>query len=288
VINADSQGSDVVKTLGQVVGLAAGFIALMYAAGGGVLALRLFLADLPSRTVVGQLPRDLLISVGLAQIVLPALAVAALYAMGRLLMGATPPPTRLVCQWKERSWRGWLVLVAASAIPALLAMGVMALGVDRERLGWKGLLWLLPVTFLLTLFVVLVALNLRARLADRYSDPESLWNTRRPVLSMTLVVALASLPACVIFAGTINLLDAKVCTKSLSAEGMSVEGVLIGETSDRTYIGQKETSDRTYGQENRRVGPLLVFSVPLSQITATFIGGDAGLRDCPAQDSNSG
>lgn len=264
VADADSQGSDVVKTLGQLLGLAAGFIALVYAAGGGVLALRLYLAHLPSRTIVGQLPRDLLISVGLAQIVLPVLAVAALYTAYRILRGTTPPPTRLIRQWKEPSPRGWSVLVAASAIPALLAAGVIALGTYGE--GWRGL-WLVPVTFLLTLLVVLVALNLRARLAGRYGDPESLWNTRRPIVWMTLVVALASLPICVIFAGTFySLLDAKVCTSR-----SEVKGVLIGETSDRTYIGQEE----------RPVGPLLVFSVPRDQITETFIGGNAGSRPCP-------
>lgn len=274
VADADREGSDVVKTLGQLLGLAAGFIALVYAAGGGVLALRLYLAHLPSRTIVGQLPRDLLISIGLAQIVLPVLAVAALYATCRILMGTTPPPRRLVRQWTERSWRDWAVLVAASAIPALLAAGFIALGPNQVRGGSKGLLWLVPLTFLLTLLVVLVALNLRARLADRYGDPESLWSTRRPVVWMTLVFALASLPVCVIFAGTLfPLLDAKVCTSRSEATG-----VLIGETSDRTYIGQKD----------RPVGPLLVFSVPRDQITETFIGGNAGLRPCPAPDSTSG
>src|SRR6266540_7551245 len=53
--DSDGPATDVVKTLGQLFGLAAGFIALVYAAGGGVLALRLYLSDLPSRTVVGQL-----------------------------------------------------------------------------------------------------------------------------------------------------------------------------------------------------------------------------------------
>jgi hypothetical protein len=258
--------TDIVKTVGQLFGLVAGFVALMYAAGGGVLALRLYLADLPSRTVVGQLPRDLLISVGLAQIVLPALAFAALYAVARLLWGPAPPPRMLVRQWREPRGRGLPPLVGAAAVPALLATGAMALGADRVRLGWS-LLWLLPLTFLLTLLVVLVALNVRARLAERYADPPELWNTRGPLLAMTAVVAFVSIPACVVFAGTIRLLDARVCTTT-----QPVDGVLVGETGDRTYIGQTK----------RPRGPLLVFSVPESQITETFIGGDAGLRPCAA------
>ena len=263
VTDRDTPAPDVVKAIGQALGLVAGFVALIYAAGGSVLALRLFLADLPSRTVVGQLPRDLLISVGLAQIVLPALAVAAAYVVARLLVGRAPPPRRLVRQWSESS-RDWLTLVGASAVPAAILTGLMALKVDRSRLGWD-LTWVLPVAFVLTLLVVLVALNLRARVASQYAEPAQ-WNARRAVVWMTLVVALASIPACVIFAGTINLLDAKVCMTG----GSQVTGVLIGETGDRVYVGQTK----------RKRGPLLVFSVPESRVKETFIGGNAGARPC--------
>ena len=79
---------------------------------------------------------------------------------------------------------------------------------------------------------------------------------------MTLVVALASVPICVILSGSFfPLLDAKVCTSQ-----SKVTGVLIGETSDRTYIGREG----------------LVFSVPTSQITQTFIGGRADSEPCPS------
>lgn len=277
---AEREGSDVVKTIGQLLALAAGFIGLVYAAGAGVLALRLYLAHLPSRTIVGQLPRDLLISVGLAQVVLPVLAVAAFYAAYRLLRGATPPPKRLVRQWTERSWRAWVEIIGASAIPAFAVAGSIALGANSVRGGSKQLLWLDPVeklsllAFLLTVLAVLVALNVRARLVDRYGNPESLWSTRRPIVWMTLVVALASVPICVILSGSFfPLLDAKVCTSE-----SEVTGLLIGETSDRTYIGEAE----------RPAGPLLVFSVPGSEIKETFIGGNADLRPCPAQTPTSG
>jgi hypothetical protein len=287
VADADRQQSDVIRTLGQVVGLGAGIIALVYAAGGGVLALRLYLGDLPSRTVVGQLPRDLLISVGLAQIVLPGLAVAGLYAIGRLLLGPTPAPKTFVDQWKQRSRRTWAVLVGVSAIPALLTTAAMTLGVElgvERRPVERKLLWLLPVTFLLTLLIALVCLNLRARLADRYGDSASSWNMGGPIVRMSLVAALAFLPGCVVFAGTIHLLEVKVCTTlgppmGLSApRGRSLQGVFIGETSDRTYIGQRKRPGR----------PLLVFSVPQSRITETFIGGNAHSRPCPTPGSTQG
>lgn len=278
MVDGERDGTDVVKTIGQLVGLAAGFVALVYAAGGGVLALRLYLAHLPSRTIVGQLPRDLLISVGLSQIVLPVLAVAAFYGAYRLLRGAAPPPKRFVRQWTERSRRGWAELIGASAIPAFIVAGAIALSANGVQGRSEQLLWLLPaeklslLAFVLTLLAVLVALSVRASLVRRYGDPESLWHGRRPIVWMTLLVALASVPICVMVAGTfLPLLDAKVCTSR-----SEITGVLIGETSDRTYIGEDE----------RHVAPpLLVFSVPRDQITETFIGGSARSRPCPTPGS---
>jgi hypothetical protein len=189
VVNGGREGSDVVKTVGQLLGLAAGFVALVYAAGGGVLALRLYLAHLPSRTIVGQLPRELLISVGLSQVVLPVLAVAALYAAYRLLRGKAPPPKRLVRQWTERSRRAWAELIGASAIPALVVAGFVALSANDVRGRSKQLLWLYPaeklsiIAFSLTLIAALVALSLRARVVRLVSSdriPGTFSNTRDP------------------------------------------------------------------------------------------------------------
>jgi hypothetical protein len=86
---------------------------------------------------------------------------------------------------------------------------------------------------------------------------------------MTLVVALVAVPICVLFAGAyFPLLPAQVCTLS----GSSVTGVLIGETSDRTYVG-----------ETKKRGKLDVFSIPSTQTTQTIIGGGAAASACPAQ-----
>ena len=266
--DGEREGSDVVKTIGQLLALAAGFLGLVYAAGGGVLALRLFLADLPSRTIVSQLPRDVLISIGLAQIVLPVLGVAAVYLIYRLARDPTPPPRRFVHEWTATVGARLGHAGRRERDSGARLRGLIALGSDTVREESNALLWLVPLAFLVTMLVVLVALSLRAKLVNRYGYPERLWGTRRPIVLMTLVVALAAVPICVLFAGAFfALLDAKVCTSQ-----SEVTGVLIGETSDRTYIGQTD----------RPRGPLLVFSIPTSEIKETFIGGDADRRPCSA------
>jgi hypothetical protein len=269
VANDGRDGSSIVTLVGQLVGVAAGFVALLYAAGGGVLVLRLYLADLPSRTVAAQLPRDVLISIGLSQIVLPVALAAGLYAAWRLVRGATAPSMRLVRQWSEHSRRGWLELLGAGAVGALAVVGLLGPAEGHVRAGPRGLAWLLPIAFLITLLSVLVGLSLRARLVAAYGDSARSWSAPAAVARMTLVLALVAVPVCVLFAGAyFPLLPARVCT----VNEPGVEGVLIGETSDRTYIG-----------EQRKRGKLDVFSIPSSQTTRTIIGGRrAPASACPA------
>jgi hypothetical protein len=273
VPDADRDGSDVVKTLAGLVGLAAGAVALVYAAGGGVLALRLYLTHLPSLAVVGQLPRAVLVSIGLAQIVLPTALVVALYAVYRVLSSETAPPTRLVSQWKPRSRRGWLELVAASAVPAA-AVTLIVWKAGHLRGGTKGLEWLLPLTFAITLLAVLLGLNLRARLVAKHGESADSWNAARPVVYMSLVVALVVAPICFLFAGTlITLRYVKVCTTN----GRQVAGVLIGETGDRTYVGMTKLSKKSSNV------PHPVFSIPRSEIILTIIGSYTPVKraGCP-------
>jgi hypothetical protein len=274
VPDADSDGSDVVKTLAGLVGLAAGAVALVYAAGGGVLALRLYLTHLPSLAVVGQLPRAVLVSIGLAQIVLPTAAVVALYAAYRVLSGETASPTRLVSRWKPRSRRGWLELVAVSAVPAAAVTLIVRLKAGNHvRGGAKGWEWLLPLAFAMTLLAVLLGLNLRARLVTKYGESADSWNAARPVVYMSFVVALVVAPICFLFAGTlIKLRQVKVCTTN----GRHVAGVLIGETGDRTYVGKTESSKGSFNV------PHPVVSVPRSEIILTIIGSYTPVKaGCP-------
>jgi hypothetical protein len=237
--------------------------------GGGVYVLRLYLSDLPSRAVVSQLPRDLLISVGLSQIVLPALGLAGLYAIARLLAGSAPAPKQLVNEWDHL--RGWRTLLAAAAVPALAATTFAAVQYAISfSFDWHTV-WFVPVTLLVTLLIWLTALNLRARLAlrarkDARNDAvvRARWNERSAITRMTLIVAFAALPFCIVLAATIKLNEARVCLTN----GSVARGDLIGETSDRTYIGQTKSDPRD------------VFSVPTAQITKTIIGGQDAAR-CP-------
>ncbi len=264
-----SQAADVVKAVGAVIALLAGSVALLYVAGGGALTLRLFLQELPSLNVVAQLPRELLISVALIQIVLPAVVAATLYALVRVLLGETaPPPRRFVGGWHERSWRSWRARIGASAA---LALAMTLLGASpallRREFSWRNG-WVLAIVFALNVLVMLVALKLRAELAARAKGS---WNTLSSGGSMAVIVALAAFPACFVFAGTFRLLNAKVCTTNHSAR----IGFLIGEMSDRIYLGETR-EDRWHEPED----PLRVVSIPQSEVQEISIGTKPETASC--------
>jgi hypothetical protein len=264
VADGDSRGSETIKTLGLVVGLLAGVVGLLYAMGGGVLMLRLYLEDLPSLTVVGQLPREFLISTALSQIVLPALVVSAVYVAVRFLLGSSArPPKKLIHQWSRGSTRGWFEVLAASVSGALALTLIGAIPAFVRGLT-QQVIWLLVVSLVLMTIVVLVALRLRASVAIHY---RLTWHGLRPVALMAFILALTVVPACVLFAGTFHLLDAKVCT----TEKLEENGVLVGQTDGGVLIGDA----RGAPGEPRRV-----VSIPADHVQKLVIGGDAEEASC--------
>ena len=269
IATGERGAAEVVKAVGAVIALLAGSVALLYTAGGAAMTLRLFLYGLPSLNVAAQLPREILISVALIQIVLPAVAVGSAYALVRLLLGRTAsPPRRFVGAWHERSWRGRRTLLAASAVLALATtlVGASPALARGTSFPWR-LAGVVAIVFVISSLIMVVALKLRAEVAARADG----WNTLSAASAMTLIVALAAVPACFVFAGTFRLLDAKVCT----AGGATRSGRLIGELSDRIYLG--ETRADRWDQADV---PLRVVSIPKGEVEQMLIGSNPDTGGC--------
>jgi hypothetical protein len=263
IATGERGAADVVKAVGAVIALLAGSVALLYTAGGAAMTLRLFLYGLPSLNVAAQLPREILISVALIQIVLPAIAVGSAYALVRLLLGRTAsPPRRFVTR---RGWGTWLgaAVVLALATTLLGAAPAFARG---TAFPWR-LAGVVAIVFAISVLIMLVVLKLRAEVADRADG----WNTLSAAGAMTLIVALAAVPACFLFAGTFRLLDAKVCTAGDTARS----GRLIGELSDRIYLGETEEDDWDEAEV-----PLRVVSIPKSEVEQMLIGSKPDTGGC--------
>ncbi len=254
--------SKLLNDVRDVLAALAGTAALVYASGGLVIAVRMFVHGLPPSVVVGQLPRDWLVSIGFGEVVLPALAVAALYGIARLVRGTGLHPstfTRIDEATAGENVR-WFALLALGTL--LLATIPIVVMVGRSHLGPVRTLLLAGAAVAIAGLSTFAALNARARIARRYNTA-SKYNHPTALLTMVVVVACWAVPSAIMAQAAAPLLDAQVCTKG----GIHYKGWFLGESGSSVYIGEN-------------VYPHRVVAVAHDEIAATFTGHRATAVGC--------
>lgn len=124
------------RAIGQVVASLVAGVGVIYAVGGLVIWLRLLLGGKPQLAVVAELPREVVISVGLV-VVLLAVATGGFYAVWRLLLSPRdekPPgegPTQEIASTADQADGAWRPVVSA------WARRVMSV-------WWRGALFIAP------------------------------------------------------------------------------------------------------------------------------------------------
>lgn len=243
------------QLVARVVGLLAGTATLIYLTGGVVMALRLVFKDLGWYNVVSQLPREFLISIGLGQVLLPALLVGALYGLFRLLRTdrASPPALHRFREAGARrgAFAGYARTLAVLVIPPVVILIRRVLGGD---LGPKTLLVIAVAVALLAIVAVAVH-EVRAIVLDGGAHR---WNSLRTVVAVAALYTAAVIPSMMIAAAGVPLTGAKVCTTDNFAES----GYFVGQTSDQVYLGER-------GKRRR------IAVVPMTKVEELFIGGEA-------------
>jgi hypothetical protein len=266
------KSGDIVQRAAQVLAALAGLASLVYLAGGLVLAVRLEQLSLPWEPVIGQLPREFLLSIGIGQVVFPACLAAAAYAVSRLMYRTKekPPFRRLRADKPDsantRRWCAHAALLLAAM--CLVTWAGWALTHTQDpgvaRPASPGLLsvhWL--VVALALLISAVTATELRGKVAEDAAD----WHSFDTAALMTGIYGAAFIPAFIaVFAGA-PLNRAIVCRTA----GGSRSGVLIGQTSDRVYLGE----DRRAGARAR------IMAFPASKVDEVYIGSaPSRLTDC--------
>ena len=133
--------TDTGKAVTTFLSWLAGIASLAYAAGITIFAIRLALNGVPTGfQIASSLPRELIITTGTGQVVLPVVLVWGVYAFLRRFMwtarwggrmpyvfliaiGAVPPIIGIGILWGRIPERGAFATVIASIVLALLAMG---------------------------------------------------------------------------------------------------------------------------------------------------------------------
>jgi hypothetical protein len=253
----EPDGKGLLETVTQVAGLLAGLATVVYATGAGVLALRLSFDDLSWADVVPQLPREFVLSIGAGQVLLPSLLIGALYALYRLIRPhdwGAPKTSRI----REKP----MVVVGINFALMFVPLGIAAIGRGgvSDLNSSTGLIGL----GLLALGATVAAIHEARAMVVRHYPTATEWNSTRAAAIMAGIYAAAAIPAVMVGAAVVPLTDAKVCIVGKSP----VEGVLVGEASDRVYLGEHRLKD-----------PSLVV-LPLSKVEEMFIGSEAERSIC--------
>lgn len=245
--------TEVPALVSAVAGALTAAAAFVVLPGGLVLVARLAEAHLPtSLTIVTSLPHQLLLATGLSYILFPLVVASAVTLLVLWLPGSHDQPNpalmteradrprRLLAKrvpsgilgiWRglrtrKRVGRGWLWSFVVLAFVANLGAGIFAFRLWREEWWW----WAIDVLAGLALVVGLL-LSERDLLRD---EPKF----KRPgtIALGALWASLFFLPAAFVVAANRPLLATTVCLEG----GQRVDGVLVGQASDRIYVGEAE------------------------------------------------
>lgn len=247
------------QVITELAGLLAAAAAVVYGTGGVVLALRLAFEHLPWSNIVSGLPREFVISTGAGQVLLPSLAVAALYGLYRALRRDRPrPPARRFFDDGDARWKvvlRYLLTFVLLLVPLLFVQLVRGTSVFEGIDPWL----LIGLGSLLVILAVAVQEG-RAVAMTRLGATRR-WNGGRAIATMAGLYALAAMPAMMLAAAATPLTSVKVCTSA----GGEVSGKLVGESSDRVYLGEAATTPEKV--ENRRIVVL-----PMANVEQIFVG----------------
>jgi hypothetical protein len=240
--------SDLLVTLSQIVAFFAGLTAFVYVAGGTVLWIRLFRSDLPADSVVTSLPRELVISIGLKDVVLPASALAII------------------------AWVGLMAVTHATSIGrgSMRTHGLLALVLGLVAVASVGMLWFMPSTkWALGYFVAGLIVYFAGLFAGWFrktrgrKNPEMPHLTARQAVVVAAVIALlGSFVRIVVEVANPRLDDAVVCVNDKKPRYV---GLLVGQAQDAIYLGDQEEQ--------------AVIGIPKSRLDEIWIGSTT--HRCP-------
>lgn len=250
---------------GEIVAFLVGLAGLVYLLGGLVIGLRLLFAGFSFgsvATIIGQLPRQLVITTALLEVALPA-AVVGLVAV--MITGVRPLLSLLEKAWKNATTLrsvvehlGLLLLAALLMVPALL---LLEGDWERWAVGISGVL--LTYTFA----------SLGWPQVKRFDAKE---RKKSPVAHAATVfaffVVIALVPS-TLLASSLRFDEAQVCrtvTEGTTTKEELIEGRLIGEGGGQVLL------------EQEAAGEQWVVNLPAGAITKSEYGDIGGRFACRA------
>lgn len=254
--SAQSPKPEPLKTATAAVGLLTGIVAAVYVLGGLVFAIRLQATGFSNNavaTTVGQLPRELVISTAMLNVLLPAtlfgLVMGIIVAVVARGWGISLPPA----QDRPGPLATTVLLLVALALLGVSIFNSQSAG---EEISWVAFL----VGGLFTACAVFAAWHLLRRIED------APWVPAAKLGAAGVLFAAVALAPSVLLGATLSLEPARVCLADHSIE----EGLLLGEGGGRVLLAHEEDKEAS------------VLSLPSDRVVKTEYGDFSFPFVCPA------
>lgn len=250
---AAGQSASALDVIQKLVGLAASVGVLVIVLGGVVLYARLSFEKLPGQSVFGQLPHDFLVTVGLGQVLAPALGLGAAHALIRIVKNTDKP--------------GSGAMLSSILLGLLWFALIVGCLIYRDIVGRKYFLdfgsfryWATAVASIAIVTIVAVGI--------RWRSHEISWPLGPRWLALTLTYTFAATVPATFIAATYPLLDARACMST----GFAENGLLVGRSADSVFLGERGPARR-------------IAALPKSNVEELFIGRDAQGAQCDPRGS---
>ncbi|MGW1810827.1 hypothetical protein [Streptomyces sp. NPDC002078] len=234
------------ELLAGAAGVFTAAAALIYIAGGAVLAARMQAARFWWGLVLGQMPRQVLEETAVSTVLIPAVIFVALSYLIPLAL--------LPREWRLRHRTEALFERFPRSAFSVLAILLTVPGV----ISWIHHKDFTPQWWLMVLAVIVVLpFTMTIGIAVQHMRPYKLAHPKTWIAAVATAMMLAAIPGLVVLAASLPLPFARACGK-----GYELDTRFIGAASDWVYLGQ-------YAQ-NKQFPPRLAM-VPTSQIDAVTV-----------------
>ncbi|HEY0318477.1 MAG TPA: hypothetical protein VGC49_09300 [Solirubrobacterales bacterium] len=259
------------ETAATAVGLLAGIVAAVYVLGGLVIALRTLFDHFgvnSAVTIIGQLPREIVVTTAMLDVVAPAAVVGLVILtvagiaqqVGLIRLERSPTASRYAAKPDRgipRSKATWIVLAALSSV--LMAPAIVEVLIT---VGFPPTFWICA----LLLFALILTFVAAGLCWDLIQGRRASWSPPVLVLAAAgLMTSVALVPAAM-FAAALPFENAQLC---LSGSQVAESGLLIGEGGGRVLLEQQSGREAS------------VVSLPVDQVTKSEFGDLISNFACP-------
>jgi hypothetical protein len=254
----------------EMVGLLAGIVVALYVLGGTILALRLLFDGFAVESVVallGQLPREFVISTGVVQGIAPATVVGLIASLAYGVVNGPKPRGDDAGEASDHLTKGspsqvklfgGLAALALLLVSPAVTLVVVEDGVSPE-LGFAA------AGLAVTYAVLCAGWFVKRRIARK----RGWYRLTRALAAGAVWAAMALVPA-VMAGGASVFEDARVC---MTDSATAITGSLIGDTSERVILVANVENE-----EN-------VMSLPAARVSRVEYGDLVGELRCPPPDA---